>query len=123
MEERNNILEQVKRRNISVEDKIITEKHKNILEKLNGTWCWNGRVLEDASEDLRRDREIVMAAVKHHGYALQFVSEDLQIDRDFVMAAVKQHGYALRFSSEDLQRDREIVMAAVKQNGGSLEFA
>ena len=36
-----------------------------------------------------------MAAVNQDGYALQFVSEDLQKDKDIVMAAVKQYGNAL----------------------------
>ena len=46
-----------------------------------------------------------MAAVKQYGNALEFASEDLQRDRKIVMAAVKQHGYALRFASEDLKGD------------------
>ena len=33
--------------------------------------------LQDASEDLKRDSEIVMAAVKQYGNALEFASEDL----------------------------------------------
>ena len=64
MEEPNNILEQVNIRNISVEDKINTEERNNILEKLNRHWSADGWKLKDTSEDLKRDREIVMAAVK-----------------------------------------------------------
>ena len=42
MEERNNMFEQVKRRNISVEDKINTKERNNMFEKLNRPWNWNG---------------------------------------------------------------------------------
>ena len=77
MEEHNDILKQVKIFKISVEDKINTEKRNNILEKLNRPWNWNGWELQDASEDMKRDSEIVMAAVKQYGNALEFASEDL----------------------------------------------
>ena len=123
MEERNKILEQVNMRKISVEDKINTEERNNILEKLERPVILNGWDLEFASEDLKRDREIVMAAVKQDFRALEFASDTLKRDRDILMAAVKQGGNALKFASEDLQKDRKIVMAAVNQNGWALRFA
>ena len=66
MEERNNILEQVNIRKISVEYKINTQDRNNILELLNRPWSWNEWVLKDASDDQKRDREIVMDAVKQN---------------------------------------------------------
>ena len=72
MEERNNILEQVNIRNISVEDKINMEEHNNILELLKRPWSWNGWILNDASDDQKRDRKIVMAAVNQNGLSLKF---------------------------------------------------
>ena len=41
MDEHNKILEQLKIYNISVEEKINTEKRNNILEKLKRPWSWN----------------------------------------------------------------------------------
>ena len=123
MEERNNIIEKLNIRKISVEDEINMEERNNILERLKGPWSLNGWHLKDASDHLKRDSEIVMAAVKQNGNALEFASEDLQKDREIVMAAVKQNGWVLKDASEDLRRDREIVMAAVKQNGYVLQFA
>ena len=77
MEERNNIIEQVNIRKISVGDKINMEERNNILETLNGPRSRDGWALKDASENLKRDSEIVMAAVKQYGNALEFASEDL----------------------------------------------
>ena len=85
------MFEQVKRRKVSVEDKINTKERNNILEKLNRPWNWNGWELQDASQDLKRYSEIVVAAVKQYGNALEFASDDLQKDRDIVMAAVKHN--------------------------------
>ena len=42
-----------------------------------------------------------MEAVKQNGCALQYASDDLQRDKDFVMAAVKQDQTALLFASPD----------------------
>lgn len=36
------------------------------------------------------DREVVLAAVNENGYALQFASDELRADRDVVLAAVEQ---------------------------------
>jgi hypothetical protein len=49
--------------------------------------------------------------VKQDGYALEYASEELRNDRDFMLAAVKQYGYALAYASEELRKDPEIVLA------------
>ena len=52
IEDLNTILEQVKIRKISVEDKINMEERNNILELLKRPWSWKGWALKDASEDV-----------------------------------------------------------------------
>ena len=47
--------------------------------------------------------------MKQHGLALQYASEQLRGDREVVLAAVKQKGRALCFASEQLQNDPELV--------------
>ena len=74
-------------------------------------------------DELRGDREIVLAAVRNNGYELQYAAEELKKDRDIVLTAVAQNGEALRYAAEELQKDREIVLAAVTQNGEALQFA
>jgi len=44
----------------------------------------DGSVLQYASEDLKKDREIVMAAVNSNDTALEYVSDDLKKDKDFL---------------------------------------
>ena len=55
------------------------------------------------SEDLRNDRELVIAAVEQNGDALEYASEDLRNGRELVMKAVEQYGDALRYASEDFE--------------------
>ena len=82
----------------------------------------NGFVLEYADEELKKDRDIVLAAVKQHGYALQY-ADLLRKDREIVMAAVKNFGRALRFADPELKKDSGIVLAAVKSNAQALAYA
>ena len=83
----------------------------------------DGWALQSATEELKGDYEIVMAAVSQDGYALQDAAEELKGDREIVMAAVSQNGGALRFAAEELKGDREIVMAAVSHFGEALRHA
>ena len=83
----------------------------------------DGRALQQASEELKGDREVVMEAVKQNGHALQHASEELKRDREVVMEAVKQDGEALGHASEELKRDRGVVLEAVKQNGSAIQHA
>ena len=65
--------------------------------------------LEYASNELRADREVVLAAVAQHGYTLRHASEELRADRKVVLKAVAQCSYALKYASEELRADRYIV--------------
>ena len=83
----------------------------------------DGRALDDASEELKADREVVMEAVKQDGCALEYASEELKADKQVVIEAVKRNGYALVYASEELKADKEVVIEAVKQHelsGGAL---
>ena len=69
--------------------------------------------LEDATEELKGDREIVRTAVSQNGYALKHATEQLKGDREIVITAVSQVGLALQHATKELKGDREIVMKAV----------
>jgi len=83
----------------------------------------DGQALRHATDELKADREFILAAVAH-GFALQHVSAELKADREVVLAAVAQndhatdekeqfHGWALNYASAELRADREVVLAAV----------
>ena len=42
-----------------------------------------------ASVELRKNKELVMEAVKKDGYALQYISEELKNDKYFLSQAIK----------------------------------
>ena len=84
----------------------------------------NGQALEFASEMLRNDPEIVLAAMKQsHGSALQHASAELRSSRNFIYQCVQEEGGALRYVNDAFKNDREIVLLAVKQFGFHLQYA
>ena len=54
-----------------------------------------------------------MTAVGQHGWALQFATEELRGDREVVMAAAAENGYVVQFAVEELRGDKEIMEAAL----------
>ncbi|KKM05395.1 hypothetical protein LCGC14_1754510, partial [marine sediment metagenome] len=54
---------------------------------------------------------------------LKYVPADLKKNKEIVLTAVKQNGGTLQYAHEDLKKDKEIVLAAVKQEGRALEYA
>ena len=83
---------------------------EDILKKLKS----GGLQFEALSEELRNDKCIALAAVRHSGYNLQFVGEELKKDqnaiKDIVLNAVQKAGYYLfHLIPENLQKDKKII--------------
>ena len=57
----------------------------------------------------------------HSGKALEHASEDMKADRDIVLAAFQQMG--LTFTDKEKKTTRSLVLAAVKQSGNAFEHA
>ena len=84
----------------------------------------NGLDLQYASPELQADPTIAKTAVSQNGLALRYVpSTTMQKNHDIVLAAVKQNGLALEYALEEHQADLDIVRAAVTKNGSALQYA
>ena len=84
----------------------------------------NGFRLKDASEALKNDREIVLAAVNETSGALLYASDALKNDREIVLAALEKNPPgALEYASDELKNDREIVLKAVTRQPTALRYA
>lgn len=73
--------------------------------------------LQYASEEMKKNETIVMAAVQHNGLALEWASEEQKRNTKVVQAAVRQNPAALQHVL-----DEAIVMAAMQQNSSVLEY-
>lgn len=83
----------------------------------------NGLALKDASEERQRDPEIVVAAVMQNDAAWQFVPSDAKRDKGFVLGCLKLNGMMLNYFSKNFHNKEAIVLTAVKQDGLALQFA
>merc|ERR1712087_778461 len=71
----------------------------------------DGKVLEFASNELKNDKEILLAACEQIG--LIFTAEERLDIRSIVLAAVTQEWRILQLVSQEMKGDRELCTAAV----------
>ena len=80
-------------------------------------------VLESASEDMERDRGVVMAAANTNGFALYHISKDILGDKYIVREAVRENVKNLAFASLELWGDCDVVLEAAENNICSLQHS
>lgn len=83
----------------------------------------NGWALRWATESQRADAEIVLEAVKTAGSSLELAAPSLRADRNIVLTAVCQDGRALQYAAQTFRSDEEVVRVAVEQCGQALQYA
>ena len=66
--------------------------------------------MQYASEELRGDREVVLAAMTQDGDALEYASEKLWSDRQFMLPVTEQSGDAVQ---DDLQKAMQLSLGHV----------
>ena len=64
------------------------------------------------------DKDRVLTVIRNNEYPYVFrrASEELKADKEVVLAAVQQNSHALKYAAEELQADKEIVLAAEQNN-------
>ena len=68
-------------------------------------------------------KEVVLKAVKAHGYSLFSASKALQADIEVVKEAVGENGLALKFASKTMRNNKEVVRIALINNADAYQFA
>jgi Domain of unknown function (DUF4116) len=83
-----------------------------------------GARLSDFPEEVRKNRDYVLVALKHESY---YKLRDLEpaFLRDPVLAetAVRKNGNSLQYFSPEIRGNLRLVELAVRQNAGALEYA
>jgi hypothetical protein len=69
----------------------------------------DGMLLRFASEELRDNQEIVIAAVKQNPMAIKFASDRVKLDETIINTALMQNGDTLKFLSESLQNNINLI--------------
>lgn len=82
----------------------------------------NGFALQHASDDLRDDAEVVLAALASGG-SLYFVSDRLKSDPSVALHAISCKAWNLREAPRKLTADRWFLIEAARVNGRSIRYA
>ena len=61
-----------------------------------------------SDKKLKKDKEVVLTAVKQSGDALQYASTSLKKDKEVVKVAIKQSETALQYADSSLKKDKDI---------------
>ena len=69
-----------------------------------------------ASEELQRNRAVVLAACKCDGRILEELGPALRNDREVVLTAVRSSAAAIRFASVALRTEKGFMKAAIEAN-------
>lgn len=78
----------------------------------------NWKRLRKASEAVRNDRDLVMAAMDaSEGEAIKFAGEDVRADREIMLAAMKFDRSLCRYARGELHTDRSFLLAALDTPG------
>ena len=118
----NTVLETV----LPVENRRSIEALRGLLERKSTAIATVQRYALDLrrlDNNMRADRDVVMAAVKQVGWSLGYASDDLKNERDIVKAAIDQNGLALGYASQEIRKDRSMVMAAINKTGYAYQYA
>lgn len=80
-------------------------------------------VIDEASKELRGDKEVVLAAMANKFDQIQFATEELCDNKDFILAALKKDVNVFIWASDNLWSNRDFVLAVVKQKSRLIKFA
>ena len=79
--------------------------------------------LQYASEDIKKNRDVALAAVMQDGTAYLYVDPSLRADPEIAYHAVKGKWQLLALVPDEARADAKIVLQAVAQSGRAVRFA
>lgn len=72
--------------------------------------------LVSVNDIIKRDEDIILAAVKHNGSLLAFAAPECKANRNIVLEAINQNVEALEYADNVFRADPEIILTAMKLN-------
>ena len=60
-------------------------------------------------DELKKDRKILLEAVKRNGLVLEHASDELKGDWETVLAVIEDHWASVYFASDEIKNDREMI--------------
>merc|ERR1719263_1327056 len=76
--------------------------------------------LQGVPDELRDDKEVVLAAVQQNGRALQHATLRHRNDKRMALEAVSQSGHAFQHATAKVRKDRATVLKALQRDPSSM---
>ena len=86
-----------------------TSEETHILLKLKDTATKNGLELENLPKHFKKDREIVLAAVRNDGFAIADADSKFLDDKEIAIEAIKNNRNTFLLLNEKLTMDKDIL--------------
>lgn len=79
--------------------------------------------MKNASEEVRKHKGVVMAAVAIEGMSLAYASQEMQEDEQVVLAAIQENVDALAYASFEMRKNPDVIIVAVKKSTSAFLYA
>lgn len=122
-EDKQAILEGLKNRTIRVQLNDLSENLRDDKEVVLALIQNDGRNFKDASDRLKKDKEVVLAALERYPLSFEYADKTMKNDKEIVQAALKEDWRLLKYASQELKNDKEIVEEAIGYNGKAIAYA
>lgn len=86
-------------------------------------WSVEKNGLRDASQAMRGDKEVVMAALQQYPEHIRHVAAELKSDVEVALTVVRKRGRLLEELPGEMRGNKEVVVAACKAFGRALSYA
>lgn len=93
-------------------NRLKTDKQLALIA-LNNTKFYTNRVLEELSDSLKNDKEVILTAMNIDPGCFSFASTDLRSDKELVIEAIKLYPPNLKYADDIFKNDKEIVLLAL----------
>eukprot|EP00927_Polykrikos_kofoidii_P041212 TRINITY_DN35127_c0_g1_i1.p1 TRINITY_DN35127_c0_g1~~TRINITY_DN35127_c0_g1_i1.p1 ORF type:complete len:435 (+),score=51.52 TRINITY_DN35127_c0_g1_i1:165-1469(+) len=105
----------------SIRNQFSPEKFKEYAPIINAVMKGQ-RILKVASDDMRANRTVVMAAVSRDGMSLMFADPRLRADPEVVLAAISHCAEAILSADRMLRVDESFILRAIEKNSAVFQF-
>lgn len=82
----------------------------------------DGMLLEYASEDLKRDEEVVKCAIDSNIFSIRFAGNNIKDSDSIMIDLVSRNGLLLEYASPRIRKQKAICMSAVINDGRAIYY-
>ena len=80
----------------------------------------NGWDLDELSDELKKDRDVVLAATANEPGAIEYADESLRSDKDLVLPLMIEMPTLVQHVGDMLKKDKEFILTILKESQSNM---